>query len=152
LSPRIHGVKERRTKIFYDTILIEPGQTADCFGAPRIGTKLTNLQVPGQFGHNDGPFILLAFGVRVLDTLDDEAARALDHIHLVFEVGARPMLDFYGPQAIMTAEIPNGFKLPRPIVIPERQNFRLRAEADPGLSKAYGLRFHLGGLQTRDVP
>jgi hypothetical protein len=147
--PRVK-VTERQPALYYDTIKIGPGQrNRQVFAeAKRVGSRLTNLQMPGQF--IGGQFIMLVFGVRVVDAADDaEAARVLDHIHLVFESGDHPVLDFYGPQPIMTAENPVGFKLPRPIVVPHRQSVCLRVRADSWLPKAYVLRFHIGGLQDR---
>jgi hypothetical protein len=203
-------MKERRDKIYYDTMVIEPGQDVRMFGNRNIGNfHLCNLQIAGQLAPY-GSFAMLAIGTRCVGKTREEEDLLLDHLCIEVMIGDRPYVDLYGPYASMLRhlftreemeryvqiyddaklfcahsmdehdfqtvkregekirrctrcefiddgtpfELPPiriGYHLLRPLIVPERQNFYVRAEASPDLPETVKLRVHLFGLSTRET-
>jgi len=135
MTPRIHGVKERMDKIWYDTIWVEPNKEERMFDHVRIGDEfLTNMRVSGQLGY-DSAFTLLAFGLRLIGKGREEATMLLDHIRFVLTLGDKPMFDMLGGAFALMERTDTeeqsgyGHKLKSPIHVLDRQRTEVRVRA-----------------------
>ena len=105
--PRIHGVRERRDKIWYDTCLVRPNtiNPVRFFTTANIGDiHKTNLQVAGSFS-TDQTYIAMGIGARLLGKTRAEEDLLLDHIHIQFVMGDMPQHDIMGPHASMLSPV-----------------------------------------------
>jgi hypothetical protein len=171
---RVKGIRERREKSWYDTHVLEAGQTLAFFGKDAVVGDLfrTNMHAVGNLPPSYG-YIILGIGARLIGKSRDQEDLLLDHLHFTIVVGDRPIFDAIGPHLSMlrhyyteeemlrmkayldaegTRAIRPCYILARPIVIPTGQNFCVRVQAAPTLPEAVKLRTYLFGLMTWDMP
>lgn len=191
--PRLHGVKERRHQPFWDSLIRTTGdpsptiaQSKNLFGNANVGDLgLTNLQVPGQLA-SDQTFAILAMRVYLFFRGTNHRKNYLgtsSQLFFTLNVGDKPQFQapcWYFPagggiygfdttsgNSVLNHGVPGQteiMKLGRPILVPVRQNFQVKAEwytvgsTDARATINSGatddekvIMFVIDGLQTRDV-
>lgn len=135
LMLKLHGVRERRDKTWYDTHVMEPGQSRRFFLDTEPGKLFkTNIEVPGCFAF-DQTYVALALGARCIGKTRGEEDLLLDHLRIQCIIGDKPYSDHFI----------------RPLIVPVHQSFHVRVEASPALPETVPVRIHIFGLLTRDV-
>lgn len=191
--PRLHGIRERIHQPFWDTLIRTTGvpatpiqNGAELFGNANIGNLgLTNMAAAGQLP-SDQTYVTLS--LRCWLYFDGTDIRALyqqvsSQLYFTYTVGNKPQFQapiwyvpagggVFGFDTGGPGTFNNGWpsqdailKLARPIVVPVRQNFRVRMDwftvgATDVLTALINagaqdnqkvILFMIDGLQTRDV-
>jgi len=100
--PRVHGVRERRDKTFYDTHSIHAGrERVRFFGNKNIGDYfLTNMHVGNQLAQEQ-TYVCLGIGMRLIGEPREQEDLLLDHLLVTVIVGDKPQWDGIGPHLSM---------------------------------------------------
>lgn len=101
--PRIAMVRERRDKTWYDTHSLEQGGRKNFFRddcRPGEDIFMTNMMMRGQMS-SDQTYVCLGIGMRLIGEPREQEELLLDHLHVNFIVGDRPMWDGIGPHLSM---------------------------------------------------